>query len=214
MGTTNNIDALEFADEELKNDEQFVLRAVRNLPSSFEFASDELKSNYQFVLKVFNIEINHHTYDGTQWVIYALRFCSDELLSNKEFIIDAIQIGPVFNYIPSFMLKDEDVILELLMDGDQMQVDDLFTYINSKKFMLKAIRKSANLLQHASDELRNDKDFIIAAVKANNIAFDFLDSKFKSDKDVVFAAANSKNITKVKIPSSYQEHFKKDRHNN
>ena len=80
--------------------------------------------------------------------------------------------------------------------------------------MLKAIRKSANLLQHASDELRNDKDFIIAAVKANNLAFDFLDSKFKSDKDVVFAAANSKNITKVKIPSSYQEHFKKDRHNN
>jgi hypothetical protein len=59
-----------------------------------------------------------------------------------------------------------------------------------------------------------NKDFIIAAVKANNLAFDFLDSKFKSDKDVVFAAANSKNITKVKIPSSYQEHFKKDRHNN
>ena len=180
---------LEFADEELKNDEQFVLRAVRNLPSSFEFASDELKSNYQFVLKVFDIEMNHSTYDGTLWEIYALYFCSDDLLTNKEFIIDAIKIGPAFNYIPSFMLKDEDVILELIM-SDGLNVDNLFSYINSKKFMLKAIRRSANNLQYASDELRNDKDFIIAAVKANNLAFDFLDSKIKSDKDVILATTD------------------------
>jgi len=208
--------ALQFVNEDLKADEDVVLTAVRNLPSSFEYASDELKSNYQFVLKVYDIEINHRTYDGIQWEIYALRCCSDSLLSNKEFVIDLLQIQPnlPMNYVPSFMFEDADIILELIKLGEWYDFSTYLHCINSKKFMLKAIGKSANFILSASDELQDNKDFIIEAVKVNSLVLEFLDSKFKSDKDVVLAAVNSKNIPKVKTPSSYQEYFKKDRHNN
>ena len=45
------MDALQFASDELRNDEQVVMTAVKNHHDSFQFASEALRGNVGFKLK-------------------------------------------------------------------------------------------------------------------------------------------------------------------
>ena len=58
MGTTNNIDALKYADKSLRSDSEFMLSMIKLDAKAFEYALKGLKLDKKFVTKA--IKNNNH----------------------------------------------------------------------------------------------------------------------------------------------------------
>jgi hypothetical protein len=63
--------------------------------------------------------------------------------------------------------------------------------MRTKDFALKVVSKRGILLEHASEDIRDDKDVVLAAVTQNSAALEFASSKLQEDRDVGDAAARS-----------------------
>ena len=78
--------SLEFASEELQNDKEIVLVAVKQNGMSLEFASYQLKNDRTVVIEALNKREGYY--------IGPLRFCSDELRNDRNLVLKAVKTNP------------------------------------------------------------------------------------------------------------------------
>ncbi|MBT7558854.1 DUF4116 domain-containing protein, partial [Candidatus Woesearchaeota archaeon] len=66
MGTTNNIDALKYADESLRSDSEFMLSMIKLDVKAFEYAIEDLKLDKKFVTEAIknNKKVFNHISDS------------------------------------------------------------------------------------------------------------------------------------------------------
>lgn len=156
-------DALQYASEELKKDDEFMKSIVRTLPKALKYASDNVKNNKEFVIgciKERNGEI--------------LEFSGEIVRNDKEIIIAALnKRKDIYNH--SRLLLDTFYLKFL---GEKLKSD--------KDFLLSIIEMDGSALQYASEELKNDKDFVLRAYEINHQSLQYVGkSLLSNDKDII-----------------------------
>ena len=207
--------SLEYASDELKNDEKIVLAAIQGgdewgtrYAFAFEYASEELRSNKEFVLKAVKVS------EGL-----ALDSASEELKNDKDVVLMAVshgeepsQFDPItaLQFASTTMRADKDVVLaavkrngwcladaseELKADKEVVMAATInspwsLTYASSalradKEFILEVVRHTGYALQYVSDELKADKEVVLVAVRQDADALYYASEQFKADKEFI-----------------------------
>ena len=169
---------IRFASDRLKNDSNFILKAMKTGNSAFKclaYASDELRSNKDFI---FNIFKKHGSY------IFSL--VSESLKSDKEFILKLLKLEYIcFAYIDYNLRNDKEFMMEAISINPETYEFASYELKNDKEFALQAIRKNPLSFPYASDKLKNDKDFTLQAINISFFVIEYIKTKFRDDKDIV-----------------------------
>jgi hypothetical protein len=64
-------------------------------------------------------------------------------------------------------------------------------WLDSKDFILAAMKKDESILEYVSENLKNDKELILAAVSKNGGVLQYASDKCKDDKEIVLAAVSN-----------------------
>ena len=64
-------------------------------------------------------------------------------------------------------------------------------WLDSRDFILEAMKKDESILEYVSENLKNDKELILAAVSNNGGALQYASDKCKDDKELVLAALST-----------------------
>ncbi len=64
-------------------------------------------------------------------------------------------------------------------------------WLDSKDFILVAMKKDESILEYVSENLKNDKELILAAVSNNGAALQYASDKCKDEKELVLAALST-----------------------
>jgi hypothetical protein len=121
----------------------------------------------------------------------------DKILENIKIIINTNVHAPKYiNYnemlemsgLPISEVDDEESILELVEeDGDI--IANYPNFWNNRNVMMKAIQNTyKNVIEYASDELKDNKEFLIGAMLYNTGAFEYASDDLKCDKSLAIIA--------------------------
>ena len=187
--------------EELRNDRDFVLKAVEANGAIYEYLSDELKKDEKIAI----ISINSY--------FESFRHLPDELFDNEGVVEEAIKSGYEFGAVvlgyASDRLKDNKDIVMLAVSkatGVEFFYEDRpeegYTYNDAlcyaserlrddKDVVLLSVQNNPDSLESASSRLQNDYDVVLTAVKGNAHSLKYVSEELRNNKDLVLIAANS-----------------------
>ncbi len=124
---------MEYVSDNLKNDKEFVLEAVKSNGYALEYASDNLKNDKDFVLEVVKQDVR------------ALEYVPDNLKNDKEFVLEAVKSnGNALKYASDNLRNDKEFVLDAAKYHSvalQGASDNLKT---DKEFLLKALQLDYN----------------------------------------------------------------------
>jgi hypothetical protein len=166
--------ALEFASEALRDNEDLVLLAIKSGDSKvLKFASERLKNQSRIVLKA----IRNFS--------KPLAYASPALKSCKTFALAAVQEnGKTLEY---FKLFQEDVDVTLAA---------VHTDKDANEFVSKSLKRSSSIL------ITEDTEFMLEAVRDNGLRLKFASEKVKYNEQVVFQAIDTDALAVEFIPKS------------
>ena len=108
---------LQFADDSLKKDKEFVLEAVKlsGFKSALQYADNSLKKDREIVLEAVK-----------QSMGFALQFADDSLRKDKKIVLEAVkQNGTALQFADDSLKKDKKIVLEAVkQDGRALQYAD------------------------------------------------------------------------------------------
>ena len=195
--------SLKTASEELKNNPEVVMAAVKQNYHALKYASEDLKSNSEFMLEAVKLNYN------------VLEYASEEMRSNPAVILEAIkQNGFALEYASEELKSDPEIVmaavkqyhqaLQYASDELKSNLEFMFEAVNLNGFALRfasdklknnpeivmlAVTKSYGIaLQYASENLKNNPEIVMAALKPNGAAFAYASDELKSDPEFVMAA--------------------------
>lgn len=172
--------SLEYADEKLKADKYFVLRAVKQDGYNLQYANKELQDDYDIVLAA--IQQNG----------CALQFVSE---INRTFALEAVkQTGHALQYTKKF-IGDREVRSIAMRDIHGIEIGTKIKFFDEKDKFIEKLKKRPELIDSASDEFRNDKDIILVVVKENGLLLQYASEELKNDEDIVTAATKQQKIS-------------------
>jgi hypothetical protein len=164
--------SLKYDSEDLRNDKDFILEAVKQNGWALEYASKDLRNNKVVMLEAFK---------QNGW---ALKYASEDLRNDKDFILEAFkQNGWALKYASVYLRNDKDFILEAVKQNGwalNYASEDLR---NDKDFILEAVKQNGRILQYASNNLRNNKEVMLEAVKQGESALNYASENLKNDKE-------------------------------
>jgi len=97
-----------YADESLKNDREFVLKAVEQNGSSLKYAAEKFKKDKEIVLKAVS----------SPQMFFALFYADTSLQNDREIILAAVKNdGSIWSSLPEKFKKDKEILL-LAIDND------------------------------------------------------------------------------------------------
>lgn len=170
-----NPEAFQYLSEEIKNDENIILKAVRENADVFEYASDRLKDNEEFI----EIMLDKSN------IIY--KFSSDRLKYNMSFINKAVNNNRgihVLKYVPD-SIKEDQSFMEKMIDVRGFALNYFpDKYRLDKKYLLRAIKNNGgNLLKYLPENLTDDDDIAFAAVNDNG-SVTYLSDRLKDNEEL------------------------------
>ena len=195
--------SLKTASEELKNNPEVVMAAVKQNYHALKYASEDLKSNSEFMLEAVKLNYN------------VLEYAGEEMKSNSEFVLEAVkQNGFALEYASEELKSDPEIVmaavkqyhqaLQYASDELKSNLEFMFEAVNLNGFALRfasdklknnpeivmlAVTKSYGIaLQYASENLKNNPEIVMAALKPNGAAFAYASDELKSDPEFVMAA--------------------------
>ena len=200
---------LQYAPEKLKNDSDFVLRALqqkfkRNYRDNdtFKYASDNLKNNKKLALEAIKYS------EGR-----AIEYISENLKNDPDIALQAANSKYGFYSLPDKIKKDRNLVLiaaknsnislteefkddeEIIFQNPKLAYQASDRIKSDKNFLLKLIKinKETNftsgmvgLLEQFSENLKNDREVAKIAIESSlPYAFDDISDKLKDDYDIL-----------------------------
>jgi len=153
---------LHFASNRLRNDPEVVDAAAVQSDYTFQYASEPLRSSKDFVLSLVARQGR------------AIKHASEELRNDKEVALAAVSsYPPILREVSARLQDDIDVVLAAVQkDGlSLMFASDALR--NTKDVVLAAVRSRGYALSHASQDLRNNDEVVEAAVEKSALALQF-----------------------------------------
>lgn len=174
--------ALDKASDELKDDKEFVLQAMKGKYAiPLDFASLRLRKDKDVVLENISNEI-------LRTMQYKLK-CDIKNIEEKRKIIK--------QNIESILLKkynDKDILRAV---EEKAKYENLFEILKKirgdftdplSEEIIKKIEAKPSLLEYADEEIKNDKKVILSAIKKAWYVFRFASKQLRADREVVLAA--------------------------
>ena len=198
------------ASDALKDDKEIVIRCVRIVPQSYKDASPRLQQDDD-VIKILATNFISHFHKNIKESIPTLNkelalkivtynpvaYCRlTDYQSDKDIIIQALKDPTdirtlVLPYIPNHMKKDKDVEKALDIKDPRYFSEK---YNNDEKLILDGIKYDRNVIQYASNELKNNKQFVIKYMKKIGYGYrdimKFLSPKLQKDRDLYLLYLN------------------------
>jgi len=196
---------LEFASDELRNDPEVVLTALKaeidwdvTLDRVFHLASTELKDSLDFIrtaVKTTNAELlaaaSIKVRSNSEFLLMlmeddagAAEFVIEELWSKRQFVMSAIEKtdGRAFCYVSSELCRDQ-LVLKLAVKGNgQIDKKNSSQGFDILRFY-SALRRSVS-----GSALQNDKEFILELIKFDGMSLCCASDELRADREVVLAA--------------------------
>jgi hypothetical protein len=175
-----DISQFDYADQILKEDENFVSRLLKINPNVLKYAGKNLLSD-----KIFMENATYISRDS-------LKYADPKLTDNKLFIKRMIEIDSRNYIFASERLKEIPQFAQMAFEDDGMLLLYAPEKIRSNKDLVKIAFKSNNLsIQYAAEELRNHKEFVVKSKGLTKISneelTDFLNKNYVTKE-------NSKNF--------------------
>jgi CxxC motif-containing protein len=161
----NNGLALNQASDEVKNDEEVVMSAVKREiynGLALHHASDEARNDKEVVM----LAVKNNG--------LALHHASDEIKNDKEVVMLAVKnSGSALNQASDEVKNDKEVVM-LAVKNNGLALNHASDELkNDKEVVTLAVKNNGLALNHASDELKNDKEIVMSAVKQDGRAFQY-----------------------------------------
>lgn len=190
---------LKFASEELRNDKDFVLKAIRRNEYALRYASERLRDNKDFILEAvkqsgFNLKYASERLKHDKEIIltavkknsYALEYAPKRLRDDREFILEAVKNnGLALKYASEELKDDKEVVLEAVKDNGLALKFAPERLRDNEEVVLEAVKESGDALHYASERLRDDKEVVLTAVKYSGWALEYASDRLKNDKDFI-----------------------------
>jgi hypothetical protein len=196
------------ASDELKDDKQIVLSCVKIVPQSYKDASPRLQhddhvlkvlaTNLQFDKNIKETIPNLNKVIALKLVIFnPAAYCRlTDYHSDKDIIIQALKDPAhirslVLPYIPNNMKKDKDIQKALDIKDPRYFSEK---YNNDEKLILDGIKYDSNVIQYASNKLKNDKQFVIKYMKKLDHGYEnvmkYFSKKIQNDRELYLLKLN------------------------
>ena len=193
--------ALQYASSNMKNNIDIVMEAVKQWPSSLQFASPHLQNNFQVVMEAVK---------GSPEV---LGLASSEMQHNEDIVMAAVlKCETAFRYVPYKFREDSQFALKLLSQLNYSFKEYFQCFAskvrNDRNVIETLIQKNPEAIGYgyAGDKLRKDFEFNLQMVAKNGLALQYVRKDMKNKKDLVKAAI-SQNKESFKYAS---ENLKQD----
>ena len=211
---------LKYLSNNLKDDDEVVFEIINTefCASNFKYASDRLKDNFDFVYKAIDncvIFINHVTdriKDNYEFILKGvqndgliLEFASDRLKNNYIIVYNAIKnCGNALQYASNELKDNYYIVYNAVKNcGDALEYasDELK---DNKKIVLTAVKKSSYALEFASLNLRDNEKIVSNAIKDQYCVFEYISTRLKTNKKFICYLLQ-KNINIIKFLDNYYD---------
>ncbi len=206
----HTIQYLKFASEELRNDEEFMLKCLKFQTENREalkWIGEKLNDDKAFIFRCMRehegmtLEHAPHKWRDDEDVVlaavrergaYPLKFASELLRNDKNFVMQCVNENfRSLEHASEQLLHDREFILSVVkVEG--LTLAHVPHFNNDKDIVMSAVKQDGTALQYASDELRNDKEFVIAAVQQHGYALQHAPNELRNDEQVVMTAVKNK----------------------
>ena len=166
-----NMDDLKYVSLKLKNNENFMLKAIKTDGTAILYASDNLRNNKSFIIKA--IKLNS----------VAFKFLSEEERSNTQIIDVVVKQNPeMFKYIGSNLYDSISFALKMIQDEP-----NVLGYVNDKfrsKLILELVRADGRMFKYANARDKSDEKLVVAAIdNSRGIAYEYADERLKKSPE-------------------------------
>lgn len=173
--------ALKFASEQLRGDKEVVLEAVRQDGLALEFASANLREDQE----VASAAIANNA--------SAMRFVEEKLRGDSKFVLSLMRRSSfALRYASRELREDRDFILQAIkQDGLALRwaYEELRT---DPALLLEAEKRCGWAVCEAPKELLADRNFMLQAISKSNQALNFATEEFRNDHASVLEAVRTK----------------------
>ena len=180
---------LQYLSEELKNDRDVVMEALKKDSFALEYASEDLKKDKEIVKTA--IEKRG----------LALWYASEELKNDRDIVLNAVKNnGIALGYASLELRKDKEIIitaiksnglaLEFVSEEFKDQKEIVLMAVKRNGLALRFVKKS--LLKYKDYWLNNDEEVIIEALNQNVEALKYVSYNFRNNYDFIFGICKDK----------------------
>jgi len=169
--------------DDLKNDKDVVLKAVKRCRWDFEYVDDELKNDKSFVMEIVKINGN------------LLEYVSKSLKDDKDVVMEAVKHSDyALCYASERLRDDEDVVRESLKHAQTALLFANRRFRENYDIVMEAVKNYGFAIQYADDKFKDDKGIVLEAVKhvqncrfydANSYVLNNVSDRLRDDEDII-----------------------------
>ena len=152
---------LESASKQLQDNDDIVAAAVKNSSGALKFASPRLKNNFDIVMT------------AVKSSSFTLLYAGEEMQDNFDIVMTAVTHQNTNYFHP-------DVIESI---SDRLR--------NDFDISLAIVKKRGSDLEHLSPDMRDNFDIVAAAVQSNGSAIQHASEKFRTDRELILKLLKS-----------------------
>lgn len=192
--------AIQFADNELKNDKIFLEKVLKNNPESIKHIDNQFIDNHDFLLNLMiGFGQDKHKYS------LIFNYLPKEIREDKEFTLKALKINDcVASWIDKKFKNDKEIVLEMLKRGETKFYSPYATFKSDREVVLEAVKVDNYGLDYCDDKFKSDKEIVLASVKNWGVTIKHADNALKSDREVAYAAVNEDGWAIEHLPIELQ----------
>ncbi|MDO4485532.1 MAG: DUF4116 domain-containing protein [Bacillota bacterium] len=223
-----NGNALEYAADYLKDDEEFVTESIiHGNNRTFMYASKRLRDTKHLAMLVLEKAIQDKEYSNLEYIIegdlqndrdvvsklvsingLCLKYAPTELQSDYEIVMEAVKSNAsALEYASGVLKTNYEIVMAAVNEGGYALSFADKSFCDNKDVVLAALRNSPMSLKYASNRLRGDYDVVMEAVSQNGDALEYADIIMREDKEIAITALSNSYYTAYEFVS---EDLKKD----
>ena len=184
----NNQYSLEMLSDDLRDNKEIVMAAVKNADgpfwdtSHFGCASERLRNDYEVA-----VEAVKNNYS-------AFRYMSDKFRNTYEIALAAV--GYYYNsellFASDELRNNREIVLAYCSRTTYNKI-----YADDYEIVLKSISSNGQSIKYASDRLRANREIVLTAVKKDGKALKYANRKYRNDLEIVSEALKQNDCYEV-----------------
>ena len=193
----NTLPVLEFASDEIKDNDEIIMFALMDHPRNTQYASNRLKNDKTFMMKYLDNEKKSHKNTLRSYYFEIINHISDNLKNDTEFIICFLELERIrlkdkkyiyenaICYIGNEIRKNKEIIL-LFTELEEIYYKNNDNRVRNQNHIIRGI------FLNMDESLLFGHDIMIKSLELDLFNFDLIDCDTKFDRETVIKLLNSK----------------------
>lgn len=197
--------ALKYLSNDLKNDKNLIMDVINGHGGNIlAFAGENIRNDKEIILLALRIDSwpkGRNNYEGSNCYLHYLEYLGENLKSDEEFLLSLIKFDGRVLYYASDSLKNnrEFILTAYKVNSTSIKYVGKELLYNDKEIIKLAVNSDCSLFKYANKDLKQDKNFIseiIFPTGDNNKIMKFVDEKLKDDKEFMMQLMKKRNVAK------------------